>query len=110
MELEPFRDEELRDALERRPAPRDLKQRILAARANNHAHMQRERQTLWMRMAASVTIVAVLLGAGDTLYRRAEEQRKGEEAKREVLTALRITGHALNHVQQKLAAHDRTGD
>ena len=33
-----------------------------------------------------------------------------KEAKREVLTALRITGHALNHVQQKLAAHDRTGE
>ena len=110
MELEPFGDEQLKQALERRPAPRSLKARILAARAENHVRIRREHQVLWMRIAASLLIVAVLAGAGDILHRRAEDRRKGEEARREVFTALRITNHALNRVQQKLATRDRTGD
>jgi hypothetical protein len=110
VELEPFGDEQLKQALERRPAPRPLKARILAARAENHVRMRKERQVLWMRIAASLLLVALLAGAGDVLHRRAEDRRRGEEARREVFTALRITNHALNRVQQKLAAHDRTGD
>lgn len=110
MELEPFSDEELKQALERRPAPRYLKQRILTARAENHTRTRQDRQLLWMRLAASLLIVAMLAGAADILHRRAENRRRGEEARREVFTALRITNQALNRVQQKLAEHDRTGD
>lgn len=110
MELEPFGDEELKQALERRPAPRSLKARILAARAENHVRMRRERQAMWMRIAASLLIVAALAGAGDILHHRAADRRRGEEARREVFTALRITNHTLNRVQQKLAARDHTGD
>jgi hypothetical protein len=110
VELEPFGDEELKQALERRPAPRSLKARIMAARAENHVRIRREHHVLWMRIAASLLIVALLAGAGDILHRSAEDRRRGEEAKREVFTALRITNQALNRVQQKLATRDRTGD
>ena len=98
-------DEEMKQALERRPAPAYLKQRILAARVRQQQRLRRDSQVLWMRLAASLAIFAVLIGGGDTLYRRSVEQRKGEEARREVMTALRITSHTLNHVQEKLAAH-----
>jgi hypothetical protein len=35
------------------------------------------------------------------------ERRKGEEAKQQVFTALRITNHALDHMNKQLAAHGR---
>ncbi len=114
MEHEPFEGAELADALQRaldrRPAPPHLKQKIMAARARNIAYMRRQKQMLWMRIAASLLIALALLGGGGIGYRRTVERRKGEEARRQVMIALRITGHALNHVQEKLAAHDRTGD
>jgi hypothetical protein len=40
-------------------------------------------------------------------WRKQEERRKGEAARLQVLTALRITGHALNHMNKQLAEHDR---
>jgi predicted type IV restriction endonuclease len=36
-----------------------------------------------------------------------EERRKGEAAREQVLTALRITGHALDQINTQLAAHSR---
>jgi hypothetical protein len=40
-----------------------------------------------------------------------QEERRGEAAREQVMTALRITGHALNQVQTRLAEHDRqTGE
>jgi len=38
---------------------------------------------------------------------RAEQEREGEAARQQVLTALSITNHALNHLNQQLAAHRR---
>ena len=53
-----------------------------------------------------------LVGAGGAARRRsawrhADEVRKGEEARQQVLTALRITSHALNQMNAQLAAHNR---
>ena len=109
MDFEPMEDFErdLRQAFERRPAPPGLKRKLMEKRrakwpqrANRHFHF-----VLWQRLAASVALVAVLGGAA--AWRNAEERRKGEEARRQVLTALRITGHALNQMNAQLAARDR---
>jgi len=78
-EMEEF-EQELRHAFRRQPAPPGLKTRIMA-------------------------LAAVLAGAA--LWRQREEQRKGEAARQQVLTALRITSHALNQMNRQLAAHDR---
>lgn len=105
---EPFDDFELelRQALERRPVPPSLKRRIMAQRAaRTRQQTIRVPSVLWQRLAASVVLVAAL-GGGLTWRRHEEERRKGEEARRQVLTALRITSHALDHVQAQLAAHD----
>ena len=45
-----------------------------------------------------------LLGGG-LAWRHAKEVRKGEAARQQVLTALRITNHALNEMNARLAAH-----
>jgi hypothetical protein len=47
------------------------------------------------------------LGGAVEWRHREEERRKGEAAREQVLTALRITSHALDQVNTRLAAHDR---
>ena len=109
MEHEPF-DEfelELKQALERRPAPPSLKRNLLAKRAARKRPQAGSGSfVLWQRLAASVVLVAALAG-GYGWRHHEEEKRKGEEARQQVLTALRITSHALDHAQAQLAAHDR---
>ena len=43
--------------------------------------------------------------SGGVAWRNREEQRKDEAARQQVLTALRITAHALNQMNAQLAAH-----
>ena len=65
----------------------------------------------WQRLAASSVCVAVRFGRvamyGGYEQRQAEERRKGEAARQQVMTALRITSHALDHMNKQLAAHHR---
>jgi hypothetical protein len=109
VEHEPF-DEfeiELRQALERRPAPPGLKRKLLAERAaRKRPQATGETFVMWQRLAASIVLVAAV-GGGFAWRQHEEERRKGEEARRQVLTALRITSHALDHAQAQLEEHDR---
>jgi hypothetical protein len=106
-------EQELRQALERRPAPPGLKRRLMERR-----RMEPVRRSwfgiphagMWMKVAAALVIAAVLGGGVEWRVKQVEEQRKGEAARQQVLTALRITGHALNQVQARLAGHDRGGE
>ena len=100
-------EKELRQALEHQPAPPGLKRRVMQQRAHRTAERRRHHSVLWMRLAASLVIAATLGGAANWGIRRVDERRKGEEARRQVMMALRITGRELNQVQERLAAHDR---
>ncbi len=100
-------EQELAQALERRPAPPSLKRGVMERRLER----RRKRPVAWMRLAAALVMAGILGGALRFGLEREEERRRGEEARRQVLTALRITGHALNQVNARLAAHDRgTGE
>ncbi len=103
-ELRAF-EEKLRQAMLRRPAPPGLKRRILDRRNRRRTARLHERAVLWQRLAACL-LLAIALGAAFT-WRHVEQQRKGEAARAQVLTALRITNHALNQIQNRLADHDR---
>jgi hypothetical protein len=94
---------ELQQAFERRPAPPSLKRKIMERRPRVQG--PRIHVVLWQRLAASVALAAVLGGAWELHLR--EEQRRGEAAREQVLTALRITGHALDNMNKQLAAHSR---
>ena len=98
-------ERELRQALERRPAPPGLKRRIMERRRRERDEGAHRRFVFWQRMAAAATLAAVL--AGVFVWRDAAERRKGEEARQQVLTALRITGRALNQMEAQLAASGR---
>ncbi len=95
-------EQELRQAFERRPAPPSLKRRLME---NRRARQPRSHAFLWQRIAAAVVLTAVL--GGGVAWHQQEEQRKGEAARQKVLTALRITNHALNQMNTQLAAHGR---
>jgi hypothetical protein len=92
----------LQQAFARRPAPPSLKRRLMDKRRATQA----ERPFVtWYRLAASLALVAVL--AGGAAWRNREERRKEEAARQQVLTALRITSHALNRMNTRLAARGR---
>ncbi len=98
-------EQELRQAIERRPAPPNLKRRVMQQRNTRRTQKLHLRAAMWQRLAASV-LLACVIGGGYT-WRQMEERRKGEEARRQVFAALRITGHALNQMNARLVAHDQ---
>ena len=97
-------EREVQAALARRPAPPDLKRKIMGRLWQQAGRSHR--RMVWMeRIAASFVIAAV---AGGAIYWRHEvEQRRGEEAKQQVMTALRIANHALEQMNAQLAEHNR---
>lgn len=97
-------EEELRQAFERRPAPPSLKRKLMERRGRQRTERLRVRTVIWQRLAASLVLAAML--GGGLVWRNREEQRKGEAAREQVLTALRITGQALDHMNAQLAARD----
>lgn len=107
-EMDDF-EKELKQTLERRPAPPGLKRRLMEQRRRQHEHRRHSHSTLWLRLAASLVVAAVLGGAAKWEIHNVNERRKGEDARRQVMTALRITSHALNEINTRLAAHDRGG-
>jgi hypothetical protein len=102
--LEDF-EQELREAFERRPAPPSLKRRIMSERSRQITGRIHHRTALVQRLAACLVLGAAL--AGGYAWRNHQEQIQGEDARQQVLTALRITNHALDQMKTQLAAHDR---
>jgi hypothetical protein len=100
-------EEELRQALVRRTAPPSLKRKLLEQRGRLRTQRLRTRAVIWQRLAASLALAAVL-GGGFAWHSR-EEKLKGEAAREQVLTALRITAHALNQMNAVVANHDSAG-
>jgi hypothetical protein len=95
-------EQELRQAFARQPAPFGMKNRIMQRRNALHP---RSHAILWQRLAAVLVLTAVL--GGGVAWHQREQQHKGEAACRQVMTALRITNHALDHMNRQLAAHHR---
>jgi hypothetical protein len=95
-------ERELQQAFSRRPAPPSLKRRLMEKR---RAKQVARPWVTWQRLAASLALTAVL--AGGVEWRIVEERRKQEAAREQVLTALRITTHALNQMNARLAARRR---
>ena len=105
--------EALRQALERRPAPPSLKRKIMARRRELHqrrAWFAVPYPKLWAQVAAALLMAALAGGGVRWQVEKRAEERRGAEAREQVMTALRITGHALSEAQAKLSARDRRGE
>ena len=98
-------ERELRQSLLRRPAPPNLKRRVLDARKRRTTERFHHRALVWQRLAACLVLAGAL--GGGVAWRHAEEQKKGEAAREQVMTALRITNRALNEMNARLAARNR---
>jgi len=111
VEFEPLDDfeEKLKRSFERWPAPPELKRRLMENRR------RRKERPRWFALPREVLVaVSLSLGVGvfAALYSgiasyQHEQQREGEAARQQVLTALRITDHALDNINKQLAAHGR---
>ncbi len=98
-------ERELRQALARRPAPPSLKRRLMERRGTETRRLPQSAFLTWQRLAASLALIAVL--AGSVEWRIVQQRRREEAARDQVLTALRITSHALDRMNTRLAAHRR---
>ncbi len=103
-------EKELQQALQRRPAPPSLQGKVMERRGRQSAERRRSHWIVWQRLAAGLVLAAILGGAMEWQLHRAEDRRRGEEARRQVMTALRITGRALNEVNERLTARSRNAD
>jgi hypothetical protein len=101
-------EQELKQAMERRPAPPGLKRRIMQQRSVRNMEQRRQQSVWWQRLAASVLLAGVI--AGGYGWKQIDDRRRGEEAKQQVMTALRITHQVLNNMNRKLADRDRADD
>lgn len=115
MEFEPMEEleQELREALKRQAAPPGLKRKVMARRIEP-ARWQVLPWLSWRGLAAaSVSVVLCIVTAlaihGGYERREAEQRRKAEEIRLQVLTALRITNHAFEHMNKELKAHGHVG-
>jgi hypothetical protein len=103
-------ERELRQTFRRRPAPTSLKRGLMEYRRKRYVRPLPRLPFLSRGLAASlVSVVLIVLATlgGGFVWRNAEEYHRGEVARQQVLTALRITNHALNHMNQQLATHGR---
>lgn len=98
-------EQQLRHVLEPMPAPPGMKRRIFERRDAQRA-VRRRRVTWWRRLAIATATICMLAAAW--FWRAAEQRREGEEARRQVILALRITSRALTQMQSQLAAHNQT--
>jgi hypothetical protein len=97
-------ERKLRRAMVYREAPVGLKSRVLA-RARERRQKQHGWRWMMQRVAASAVLAA--MAGGFVVYRQVEERRKGEEAREQVLTALRITNRTLDKVSARLTDDER---
>lgn len=101
-------ERKLRIAMQHREVPLGMKQRVLA-RARERRQAQRGRFWMLQRIAASAVLATVV--GGFAVYRqmeeRAAEQKRGEDAREQVLTALRITSKTLGRVNERLVVNSR---
>jgi len=105
-EIEGF-ERELRDAFARRPAPPSLKRGLMDRRRRATTRQPAFSWITWQKLAACLVLTATL--AGGVEWHVAEQRRKEEAAREQVLTALRITSHALNQMNARLAARRHSG-
>jgi hypothetical protein len=115
VEFEPMEEleRELRQALKRQPAPPGLKRKVMARRIEP-ARRQALPWFIWRGLAASIVSVSLCILVALAIYRgyeqrEAEQRRQAEAIRQQVLTALRITNHAFEHMNKQLEAHGHAG-
>jgi hypothetical protein len=93
-------ENDLKRALRRESPPAGFAGRVLERIERESAATPR-RHPWWRAAAASVTLAAILGGYG---AHRVVQHRRGEHAKEQVLTAMRIAGEKVRYAQEEVRA------
>lgn len=102
--MSPFEDQ-LREALRREEPPAGFAERVIALTEKRPTWRERFlAPPLTPRLAFATLAVAALIVGGVQYQQRqrAVELARAEQAKQQVMTAMRIAGSKLNYVQHKL--------
>jgi type VI protein secretion system component VasK len=89
------------------PAPPGLKRAILQRRSRERA--ERRRRMVWFERLAASLVLACAAGGG-LYWRHTVEVRKGEAAKQQVFTALRIANRALEQMNVQLEQQNQKAE
>lgn len=89
-------DDDLKRALRRQAPPPGFAERVMQNIGNAE---EAKRPTWWRTAAASFTLAAML---GGYATHRVVEHRRGERAREQVLTAMRIAGEKVRYAQQEV--------
>jgi hypothetical protein len=106
-------EQELQAVFARQDAPAGLKQRILQARESNARKLlsieHPRKGVQWHLMARLAATVLIAAGVGGALVaHHMDEERKAENARKQLYLALQITNHAMHHVHDRLALKSRS--
>ena len=93
-------EEDLKRALRRDAPPAGFASRVMQRIERGEAPKRRQ---WWRAVAASLTLTA-LVGAGAAYQDHQRRVREGEEAKEQVLLALRIAGEKVRYAQNEVRA------
>ena len=99
-------DQELRDALQRKQAPPDLADRVLARINNGEAAPASNRgpgSSGVFRWLAAAAVLAIAAGGAETYYTQQQQAAETARVKQELQVALQITNDTLARVQSKLS-------
>jgi len=102
-------EEELKAALQREAPSEGFAGRVLARVAERDRQRQQSRR--WFALPvlrwAVAAVIIVVAGGGFEYHKQVQERREGEQAKRQVMLALRITSAKLQEVQWKVQQLNR---
>ena len=104
-------DRELHDALQRKQAPDDLADRVLA-RINSGATQPARSgggTNPVMRWLAAAAVLAVTVGGAERYYTQQQQAAEAARVQEELRVALQITSDTLAHVQSKLSPPAENG-
>lgn len=113
-------EDELKGALQRVDPPAGFAERVLA-RAARVDDEKPVRSRSWLRLFgldlasmggvrwAAACALCIVLATSGVLFERGVQRRRGEEAKEQLMLALRITGSKLQIAEQSLKELDSTG-
>lgn len=97
-------ERDLRNALERKPAPAGFTARVMDALEQDGARPQPDPRFLGMRWRAVAAAALLTVTLGGWAAHQVQQRREAERAKEEVLFALRITSEKLNQARTQLDA------
>ena len=104
-------DRELHDALQRKQAPDDLADRVLARINSGAAQPARTGggANPALRWLAAAAVLAVAVGGAERYYTQQQQAAEAARVREELRVALQITNDTLAHLQSKLSPPAENG-